>query len=502
MEYTALIFSWYLSAVGVFPFIFSVSCVIDRRLMNFSFQKMDDEIFNSALTSNQTHLLISNLGTTPPHNQTTTLTGNWNTTFMVNVTNPTTTLVGNRTTTLIENVTNPTVTHIGNWNTTLIENVTNPKATHIGNWNITLIENVTNPTATHIGNWNTTFMENFTSVSYNNKTTFNTDNTDKFFWVAFAFTLEMIVSICCNAVAIRVMMQCRKLPISIRYLSVNLLAAMLIGSCSNVIHSVWGFIIGPHGDNGLQFESRSFFNSVFVSLTWCCLCFVILERFFALTFPLRYAHYATKASLYIAIALIWLVNILVPTLIFIFNWLSTCGQYDFVTSCDRFAMHHPSRIFMISVLFLYCGITVVVYTKISRILHRQNTVIQAITVTTQDAPNQTSSLSRSLPSTKVILVIVLSFIMLQSPLVLTIFLFELRPDLQEQQLRSFLFGVIFLFSEINTYVVLYFYIWRFRECRMNFYRMLSIISDRYKDKAGALHIEVFNIVTVKTESSV
>ena len=484
---------------------------------------MDDKIFNSALTSNQTHLLISNLGTTPPHNQTTTLTGNWDTTFIENVTNPTATLIGNRTTTLIENVTNPTVTHIGNWNTTLIENVThlavtlignrtttlienvtNPTVTHIGNWNTTLIENVTNPTATHIGNWNTTFMENFTSVSYNNKTTFNldTDNTDKFFWVALAFTLEMIVSIFCNAVAIRVMVKCCKLPISIRYLSVNLLVAMLIVSISNVIHSVWGFIIGPHGDNGLQFESRSFFNTVFVSLTWCCLCFVILERFFALTFPLRYAHYATKAPLYIVIALIWLVNILVPTLIFIFNWLSTCGQYDFVTSCDRFAMHHPSRIFMISVLFLYCGITVVVYTKISRILHRQNTVIQAITVTTQNAPNQTSSLSRSLPSTKVILVIVLSFIMLQSPLVLTILLFELRPDLQEQQLRSVLYIAIFLFSEINTYVVLYFYIWRFRECRMNFYRMLAIISDRYKDKAGALHIEVFNIVTVKTETSV
>ena len=406
---------------------------------------MTDEIFNSAPTSNQTHILISNLGTTPPHNQTTTLTGNWDT---------------------------------------------------------TLTENVINVTTTHIRSWNTTLMESITGVSYHNRTTLNLEidfqpnDADKFFWVAFAFTFEMIVSICCNAVALWVMIKCRKLPISIRYLSINLLVAMLVGSCSNVIHSVWGFIIGPYGDNDLQFESRSFSNSVFVSLTWCCLCFVILERFFALTFPLKYAHYVTKTSLYITIALIWLVNILVPTLLFFFNWLSICGKYDFAKSCDRFAMHHPSRIFMMTVLFIYCGITIVVYAKITRIIQRQNSVVRAITMTTQNAPNPNSSLSRSLPSTNVILVIVLSFIILQSPLVFTILLFELRPDLQEQQLRSLLFCVIFLFGEINTYVVLYFYIWRFEECRMNFYRMLSNTSDRYKDKAEALRIEVFNIVTV------
>ena len=348
------------------------------------------------------------------------------------------------------------------------------------------------------GDGNTTTMDNNTTTLANLE---SDSGTDIFFWVTLACTLELIISSCCNVVALGVMKKCRKIPTSIRYLSINFLAAMLLASCNTLIHSTARFTIGPSGDYRIVIDSRTFFTSMFISLTWCSLCFLTLERFVALMFPLNFAKYVSKATISFTIASVWVFNILSPTLIFILNWLNICGEYDYVNSCDRFALFHSNRMFMLSQLCLYGCVTVAVYTKISLIIRRHNREIDALTINNQNASTNNSAISRTLQSTKVIVAIILSFIILQSPVLLTVLIFELRPDLQQPQVRSLLFSTIFVFGEINTYFTLYFYVWKFQECRMNFYRMLAKLSDRYRVEAETLHRDVFNIVSTSVTKS-
>ena len=290
-------------------------------------------------------------------------------------------------------------------------------------------------------------------------------------------------------------MQCRNLSVSIKYLSSNFLLAVLVSELNNLAFSTARFIKGLDGDIEVLVDARTILYSLFVALTWCSLCAIALERFIALVFPLHYSRYVTELSLGITIAVVWLSNLLIHPSILFFSWFEMCGRYDYIQSCDRFSIFRPVRISMTSLSGIITFITVVIYTKISLVIRHHTKEIAELTVKDQETTTQNDSYSRPLPSTNIILAIILSFIILQSPILINFIIFELRPDLQLQQVRTTFHMIIFIFGEINTFIILYLYVWRFKECRMNFYRMLSKLSDRYRAKAEALRIEVFNIVT-------
>ena len=305
----------------------------------------------------------------------------------------------------------------------------------------------------------------------------------------------MIVSICFNGVALWIMMQCRQLSASIKYLSCNFLLAVLVSEINNVAFGAARYIKGIDGDIEVLFDARSILYSLFVALTWCSLCALALERFIALVFPLHYSRYVTKLSLAITIAVVWSSNLLIHPSILFFSWFAMCGRYDYIQSCDRFSIFRPVRISMVSLSGIITFVTIVIYSKISLVIRHHTREIAQLTVKDQKTTSHDDSCSQSLPSTNIILTIILSFIILQSPVLMNFLIFELRPDLQLQHVRTMLHTLIFIFGEINTYIILYLYVWRFKECRMNFYRMLSKLSDRYREKSETLRIEVFNIVT-------
>ena len=78
-----------------------------------------------------------------------------------------------------------------------------------------------------------------------------------------------------------------------------------------------------------------------------------------------------------------------------------------------------------------------------------------------------------------------------------VYLFFLFPDLC--LLVPFSRKGSFIVGEINIYIILYIYIWRLKECKMNFYRMFSKVSARFQDKAEALRMDVFKIVKYDKE---
>ena len=327
--------------------------------------------------------------------------------------------------------------------------------------------------------------EIFTSISY---------------WINILILCELPVTTYFISVALNIMLRCRKLSFSIRYLSVMVLIAFLSYAIINIIFSVVRLILGPnHYYYALIFDSRTFIASVLLSVLWCSMCVLTVERFVAIVCPYRYVQYVTKGTMYITVSFTWAINILIPIVLVFTSWFEVCGYYDYISKCNIFEVYRPFRIFTSFILCISFITTIAVYTKILLKVRQHEKEIRAlnvksmITATENDAQNVSESTPRqSIPT---ILIIILSFLVLQSPYLITFITFELQPDLKLHKWRVLLQITCYLCHELDTFVTLYLYIWRFSECKMHFYLMFSKINGKYREKAETLRIQVFNIVT-------
>ena len=314
----------------------------------------------------------------------------------------------------------------------------------------------------------------------------------------------LLISTCCNFVALRIMLRCRKLPLSIRYLSVNFLISYLTIGVSIFIHNVAMLVFGQNSHYyQLIFVLRMFFFSVFLSVLWWSMCAVIVERFIAVVFPYHYVTLVKKTTLYITISITWIFNIIVSFAIVIVSWLKLCAQYDFISSCEGSAIVRPFHSFVSCILCISFAVTIVIYSKILLSIRHHKREVRALNVKTT-AENDKQNASTSIPrastktpraSTKAILIIIFSFIVLQSPYLFATIFFALRQDLQQIKWRTITHIIFYICHELNTFVTLFLYIWKFPECRMNFYYMFSKINNKYRENAESLRMEVFNIVT-------
>ena len=89
------------------------------------------------------------------------------------------------------------------------------------------------------------------------------------YWINVAIVCELSIAICCNAVALRIMFRCKKLPDSIRYLSINFIIAFLALGVSNLTLSVTRLALGPNNCYyELIFDLRTFLSLVFLLVLW------------------------------------------------------------------------------------------------------------------------------------------------------------------------------------------------------------------------------------------
>ena len=318
------------------------------------------------------------------------------------------------------------------------------------------------------------------------------------YWINILVVCELSFAICCSIVALRIMLICRKLPDSIRYLSINFLVASLVFVVSNFILSITRLVLGPNNCYyELIFDFRTFLSSVLLLVLWCTICALTIERFIAIRCPYRYATMVTKTTLKIAIIVLWSFNAFVPSVMLYISWLLVCGQYNYnyIFTCDIFAIFNPVKLFMTMILCILYSITIVVYTKILLCIRRHQRAIQAL-----NKSSGTQSKGGSHPFSKMILPIVLSFILLQSPHIVTTIIVVLKPVTQERSFRILFHIIYYLCFTLNNYVTLYLYVWRFPECRMTFYHMFSKIFSGYAEKADALRMEIFSIVTASRSS--
>ena len=306
-----------------------------------------------------------------------------------------------------------------------------------------------------------------------------------------------VISIICNSFALYIISRCKKTSYQVRYLSCNFLVSFIVVECSICLHSLALLLKGDIFYR-LIFDSRIFFSCVLVTVLWCSLCAVTVERLMALTLPLQYNKYATKITLSILIASVWTINVLCPLLAFIITGSNVCGQY--ISLCDIYALFRPARMVLLCFMVLYAAIIVIAYIKILSIIFYQHKLADSLTANTKYLA-ELSRKQKYLKSTRTVAAVVFAFIVLQSPLFFHLIVFEFKPDLQEQKWRIIFQGIDYLGHQMNTYATLYLYIWKFRECRMYLLFFFSKWNKNLLERANSLRVDVFEIVLKENRAS-
>ena len=330
------------------------------------------------------------------------------------------------------------------------------------------------------------------------------DNDDSFTapsdWRHFVILCESPITLFFITVALNIVMKCRKLPFSIRYLSIMVLLAFWISAVFNIIISAVMILRPNRWYYMLVFDIRTFFGVMLLSIMWCTMCILTLERFIAIVFPYQYVRYVTKTALFVAVGVTWSLLPIISVVLVFTGWLNFCGHYDYISKCQILEIYRPFRMFILSTLCISFATILGANLKILLKLRQHEREIRALNVQPTETTAHDSFVNTPRPSIPIILIIVLSFFILQSPYLITIIAFEVRPDLRLQKWRVYLQTVSYFCHELNTYLTVYLYIWRFPECKMHFYKMLSKISERFAGKAEALRLHVFNIVTFERKS--
>ena len=302
------------------------------------------------------------------------------------------------------------------------------------------------------------------------------------------------ISLTCCMIALRIVTQCQRLPIPIKYLSKNFIVCFMTIDFSVCVHNIAMFCFEDEYYH-LIFDSRLLVATVCVTVLWGSLTAVTYERLFALVKPFKYVKHTTKPKLMILIIFVWTVNVLVPTSLFVVSAIRHC-EFEYAYNCNVYNLFGPMRITLRCFMVIYAVLIVAAYTKILAIIFKhQKTMKDALA-----NKDITATFGSNLRSTKTVAAIICAFVILQSPVFFHTIIFEIRPDLKNQSWRVILAGVDYIGYQLNLYATLYLYIWKFRECKMNFYLLFSKCSKRFKKTANDMRIEVYDIVTLDRNS--
>ena len=346
-------------------------------------------------------------------------------------------------------------------------------------------------TASYNGSSSSIYNGSFTTM-YNKSTM---EETTYNLLIISGSTIVCLCSILCNSLALNIINRCRKQSYQMRFVSNNLLASFIAFDSSAVLHNFAMLLVGDVYYKQI-FDSRVFFASVLVPVLWASLCAVTVERLLAITIPLYYQRFVTKTILFISITCLWAVNVLAPGLVFIITGITVCG-YDYI-SCDIFALFLPLQKVILVFLLLYSLIVFISYVKILSIIFHHHKLGRTLIANAKYLAD-ISQKQKVTDSTKTVAVVILAFILFQSPMYLHSILLELKPEFRQHKLRILFQFFDFVGVELNTYATLYLYIWKFKECKMHLFFLMSKLNKTFKARANDLHIEVFDIVTINNK---
>jgi uncharacterized membrane protein YjgN (DUF898 family) len=151
---------------------------------------------------------------------------------------------------------------------------------------------------------------------------------------------------------------------------------------------------------------------------------------------------------------------------------------------------------MMSLLIFYEIVLAVSYVIIHGIAsrHARDMIASNMAYNGQTHHNPESLTSRQFAATKVIIKIVLSFMLLHAPVVIHLIVSESNTSIRHERFRRIFHFLSYVCIQINSFISLRLYVFKFDECKLHLYLMLSCISKKYESKVEKLRVDVYDIV--------
>ena len=297
------------------------------------------------------------------------------------------------------------------------------------------------------------------------------------------------------------------MPVSMKWLSINyVICNVLYFLCVITISIAYLSVEAAYH------EAVYDFRIMLASATYCAscgtTCMLALERYIKLTNPYNFNKYLSKWNIIISITSTWFISFMVPFSVCIGVLVTECDST--FKSCYFSRAVRINRVTFTSIFTSFAILTVLIYSRVRNIMNSQ-IAKNAILTQFMAISNTNNVYSRGVPqtmstavpkhkrdrafhATRNMLKIIITYVSLHVPIIFHAAIFIALPEWSSHTVDLMQF-IGFCCTLISSYLALYFYIWKFKECKMRFMLIFFSWSERYRLQGHQLRIEVFNIVT-------
>ena len=306
-------------------------------------------------------------------------------------------------------------------------------------------------------------------------------------------TLMCIIIVCCDVIAILVMRRCKRVPYQCLNLSISYLSSEIVGLLLFVIHEL--LIFGFDFNTDILFNSRITTVAIMHCISSASMAAIILERVFALKANLKYTLALKRIKIHLIIAVIWLTHIIVTVFVVSISFHYQCNWT--IANCDFAEVNKIAKYCFLILTIFYDVIMVFANTIVYKIARQHAIQIDAMkqTTTTKGTSNYPDTVSeRQYASIVVFVKIVTLYVLFQVPMVFAMLIGTNIPEIRHRTPMRMLRSIAYFLFLLNSFLNLYFYIIKIKECRMVWFFMLGKVFKKFKQKANVIRLEVFDIV--------
>ncbi|XP_060551943.1 uncharacterized protein LOC132713386 [Ruditapes philippinarum] len=286
-----------------------------------------------------------------------------------------------------------------------------------------------------------------------------------------------------------ILRRCKRIPKQSSKLYFSYLLSDFVGTVQIIISTL--VITGFGMETDLAYCIRIVSFGVLHNISSASITAVILERVFTLKASLRNQHKLKRMNITIFVVSFWVFHILEALALMLIRFHNICN-FEW-SNCD---LHE-----VIKTTKYACGLTMIVYDvilicaniSIIRIARRQSVKIASLTPSAYVTRSNESVSSRQLAVLKIIINLVASNILLKAPIIIVMVTSTIEPALRDIPVMRSFRALGYLFIQVNSFINLFLYIWKMKECKMNLFLILSKFSKKFEQKAIRLRFEIFDI---------
>lgn len=309
---------------------------------------------------------------------------------------------------------------------------------------------------------------------------------NSFIWLLTGISL---VIFCSEIVVLLILRRCKKIPRQSLQLYYSYILSDLVGVAQIIVMTV--IINGLGLDTEYTYSVRIVSFGVLHNISSASITSIIFERVLTLKAKLKYQQTLKRVNIKFVIISFWTFHVMLALVLIPIRLYKICNFE--LTGCDIHEVISTTKYTCGGIMIFYDILLICANISINRVARRHVASIDALTPSDYIARSNEGVSRRQLATLKIVMYLAASNILLKAPIITVMTISTINPALRDISIMRLFRSLGYLCIQANSFINLYLYIWKMKECRMNLFLILSNIFKNYKEKAENLRIEVFDI---------